>query len=196
MPHKIRVTLNRNYEYDPPKTATPHGDTGHLNRYLDGHTKTKYGHERDSRRQNLYDAEQALARRTDLSRFPWDAPDVSLEEVAGFVEDICSKAWWQRRYKTIDWTIHDGRGMRNARGGNRWWGGVMKLPSRARTPLVILHEMSHAVVPSPHAHHGRLFAARMAELIGWHFGEEYEKTLKDCYREHNVKWHPHRSVQV
>lgn len=193
MPSNVNFSVDRRFQRDFPTSYSCHGD---VRRYLDGHSETKWGHERDSRRQNLYDAERAFSNRTDVARFPWEKPDTTLEEVADFVKDICSSAWWQRRYDTLNWTIHDGRGMKNARGGTRRSGGIMKLPRKARTPLVILHEMTHTVIPKPHAHHGRLFAARFAELIGWRLGDHYETVLKECYRDHNVKFHPHNELQV
>lgn len=180
----LEVQATRRYDWDPPAKSY-HGKVD-LDRYLDGHTLTKHGNERDSRRQNLYNAEKKVERSIDTESFD------SLEETARFIGDILRRAWWQHRYAC------SGVGVRPGYGAQR---GLQKsetqivLPERARKEWAILHELIHITVPKPHAGHGRLFAARFLEIIRWHFGDEIGQELKEAYRKENVKWHPRRSPQ-
>lgn len=178
----LDVRATRRYEFDPPAKSY-HGEVD-LDRYLDGHTLTKSGNERDSRRQNLYNAEKRVKR--SIYTEPFD----SLDETAQFVGDILHRAWWQRRYTCSCVGVRPGYG---AKRGLQKLGTQIVLPEHARNQWYILHELIHITVPKPHAGHGRLYAARFLEIIRWHFGDDTARKLKEAYRDQNVKWHPRNS---
>lgn len=185
------VNMTREYDHDPP-TSYPWHDPAKESRYLEGNKVTKRGRETDSRRSNLYRAESMFAKMMDVPRF---RPEFdSLEAVADYVRDLLRRAWWQRRYKRLTIHVKDGRGGYNARASHG--GSTIQLPRRSRSRLVLLHELTHTVVTPkrlPHASHGRLFAARFRELVGWEFGDTKREALTLAYRENNVKWHPRRT---
>lgn len=178
----LEVQATRRYDWDPPAKSY-HGKVD-LDRYLDGHTLTKFGKERDSRRQNFYGAQRKAKESISTESFD------SLDETARFVGDILRRAWWQRRYPICAVTLKPGYGARRASAKGRY---TIVLPKRMRTEWTVLHELIHITVSKPHAGHGRLYAARFLEIIRWHFGDETAQELKEAYRDHNVKWHPRRS---
>jgi len=184
----LDVHATRRYEVDPPAKSY-HGAVD-LDRYLNGHSHTKYGKERDSRRQNLYDAQREAQKSISTKSFE------SLRETAQFVGDILRRAWWQRRYPFRAVTLKPGYGTRRGLAGTQGFAGTyhtIVLPNPQRTNWIVLHELIHHTVPAPHANHGRLYCARFLEIVGWHFGGETEETLKSAYREQNVKWHPRQA---
>lgn len=191
------IHVEQEYKHDPPTSYTCH-DPSAIPRYLNGHSHDKYGRERDSRKQNFYDAQKAWAERTGIVTWKAlgynqqeEAAVFSLEETAQFIEDIWSRAWWQRRYYFLSTHLKDGRGAKRAIAFDS---GDLSIKRGHRNPATILHELIHLVTNAPHAWHGRLFAARFREIVGWHFGKEAKQVLTDAYRQHNVKWHPHHSA--
>lgn len=176
------VRATDRYEFDPP--AKSYHDGADLDRYLDGRSPTKYGKERDSRRQNLYNAQSMAKESVSIDTFE------SLKDTAQFVGDILQRAWWQRRYRLGMVTLKPGYG---AKRGKAHPPRTLVLPRYARTEWSVLHELIHLVVPRPHAGHGRLYCARFLEIVGWHFGDEAEEALKSAYRDQNVKWYPRHS---
>lgn len=180
--HGLVVAAQRSYERQPPKRV--YHQRSESRRYLNGFEKDQYGREIDSRKQKFYDAEQWVTEGEDLKE---------LEDIAAYIEDIIRRAWWQRRYGILKFVIADGRGSR--RSGCRFTrdGMRVRFPRHRRFEREVLHEITHAVVPKPHAWHGRLFAARFLELIRWRMGKGWAETLKKGYRREGVKWHPHRS---
>ena len=183
--HGLDVPAPRRYEIDPPSKSF-HGDVN-LDRFLDGRSHTRCGVERDSRRQNLYDAQREAQKTISTKSFE------SLRETARFAGDILQRAWWQRRYPFCAVTLKPGYGTRRGLAGTQGVAGTyhtIVLPKSKRTDRVVLHELIHHTVPAPHAWHGRLYCARFLEIIGWHYGEEAREALKSAYREQNVKWHP------
>lgn len=186
----ILVKADRNWNVDPPKKSF-HGDVD-LRRYLNGNSHTKHGRERDSRRQKLYDAERDVRGKTS---FGADKEFDSLEETAKWVQKMLGSAWWQRRYKMTSVFLRPGYWARRgiARSGSLSASKII-LPKRSRNSWTISHELVHLTVENPHAGHGRLFCARLLEIIGAVYGDSFRDDLKEAYRTHNVKWHPRRSV--
>lgn len=176
------VRSSRRYGFDPPKKSY-HGGVD-PDRYLEGHSLTKYGKELDSRRQNLYDAQNVAKESISIDSFE------SLKDTAQFVGDILRRAWWQRRYRLNMITLKPGYGAKRATAQSP---RTLTFPEHARTEWSVLHELIHLTIPRPHAGHGRLYCARFLEIVGWHFGDEAEQTLKSAYREQNVKWHPRQA---
>lgn len=191
----LTVTAERRVDHAPPTSYTWH-DPAERDRYLDGHSRTKHGKEFDSRRQNLYNAERAWHTRTGKKTWATVGRERActlgdLENVAAVVGDIMATAWWQRRYRKIHTRLYPGTGARRA---VATWNGYLRFPRGMRNRPVVLHELIHLTVPKPHAGHGRLYAARFLEIVGWFYGDHDRDVLKDCYREHNVKWYPNRTA--
>lgn len=190
------IYVRRDYAHDPPTSYTWH-DPECIPRYLNGHSKDEHGREYDSRKQNFYDAERDWAERAGI--VTWgalgyeqeeEASVLTLKETAEFIEDVWSRAWWQRRYDVLDAHLKDGRGAKRA---IAFQSGDLSIKRGHRNPATILHELTHLATDDPHAWHGRLFAARFREIVGWYFGDEEQHILTECYRRHGVKWHPNRS---
>lgn len=185
----IILEVNRDYEKDPPSSYVWH-QKDELPRFLDGNKLTKYGAEVDGKKSNFYSAEALFSRLMRDEVTPRTNVFGDLENVADFISDIWSTAWWQRRYRKSRIHIKDGR---RARRAIAWHNGKMTLPRRMRNPLTVLHELIHFTVPQPHAGHGRLFCARFKEIVGWYWDDDAENALADAYRSRNVKWHPHHN---
>ena len=183
----VVLEVPRNYDKDPPSSYIWHREED-LPRFLDGHTITKYGKEIDGRKSNFYRAEALFGRMMRDAVKPLTNVFGELEQVAEFIFDVWSTAWWQRRYEKSSVHIKDGRGTHNA---ISWPNGSLTLPRMRRNPLTVLHEMIHFTVPKPHSAHGRLFCARFKEIVGWYWGDDAERALAESYRWRNVKWHPH-----
>lgn len=159
-------------------------------RYLDGHSLTKFNVEYDSQRQTFYDAQHAVGLgRQDFS---------SQAEFQKYVNNLTTYRWWERRFLPkwcgehairVEVKRKDASSSHAKRGR-----GTIHLSPTAHERTVI-HEVAHIVTPKPHAGHGRLYARVFLELIDWRWGSEAADKLKEAYREHNVKFHPHHEKQ-
>jgi len=70
----------------------------------------------------------------------------------------------------------------DGRNGRRAWTIIGKnkisLPVWARTPCVVLHEVSHLLTPLDAASHGPEFVRIMCHLWKWHAGKNYTASAK------------------
>jgi len=182
---KYRVTANRKWE--ATCDSHPRHRLADLPRFLEGNQLKRDRTETDSQRQKLYDAQRKVTGGETYSE---------MEEVAREVAGILSKAWWQRRYATGSVTLRPGNGARRASAKGNSVSGSLNLPKFGRCERTIIHELIHLTVPVPHAWHGRLFASRYLEAVYWRLGDAAGDTLKEGYREENVKWHPRRKLHA
>ena len=182
---KWRVNVDRGWDAD--YDSHPRHRLVDQPRFLEGNQLTRDKTETDSQRQKLYDAQRYV---TDGQLYD------SMEEVAREVYDIISKAWWQRRYGTGRIKLRPGNGARRANARGSSVSGNLNFPRFSRHQRTIIHELIHLTVPVPHAWHGRLYASRYLEAIYWRLGEDAGDSLKEGFREENVKWHPRRKCHA
>jgi len=153
---------------------------------------------RDTQKKKLYAAE----RTAEMLRW-WDAkPMGTMVEVWVFLDRVRKDKWFRRHYGTWNFRVGDGRGARIARGGYNGRSlfkehiAYLKLPAWARTPLIILHEISHGVTIQKHgtqiAWHGREYAAIYLDLVRHFLGTEAGDRLRASYKAKGVKHRPKR----
>lgn len=134
---------------------------------------------RDNQKRRLYLAELPL-RDINVSKYAKHL-DGTITGCQKYVNAIVSHAWFRRRWGTIHIEVEAGKG---ARGGS----GVIRLAKWARNEVVILHEITHNLVPSSrYAAHGPEFAGVFQFLVTQVMGKEYGAKLKKSYKENRVR---------
>ena len=97
---------------------------------------------------------------------------LTLEECGDLVEKALKR--YQPGMDTP--VVVDGRNARRA------WANARKkkisLPVWARTPIVVLHEVSHLLTPLTAASHGPEFVRIMCHLWKWHAGKNYTASAR------------------
>ena len=127
---------------------------------------------RDQQRSAVYAWERAIE-----AAFP----DVSRKLPLSECGDYIARVWNDYRPGTNPPELGDGRGRSHAC-GSRW---SIKLPVWARKPIVVLHEVAHALTPADR--HGPLFARLFFELL-----THYEKVPAAKIRSLAVHQKPRR----
>jgi len=159
--------------------------------YLDGRTLTKYGYERDSQRERVYDAEDVLVDRGKLF--------LTVGEIEDYLANVIDSTWFKNRFPWIVYAdVRDGRGRSSACGYRTDVGiAVLKFPRWSRWELFILHELSHAITKiRPHSGHGRWFCSVYLALIRRFMGHVVYADLRQAFQRQGVHWHRHRARQV
>jgi len=113
---------------------------------------------RDSQRQAVYRWEQVIR-----DRFPEACTPMTLEECRALV----NRVWYEYVALGPAPLIKDGRGCKCA-WGSRWF---ITLPCWARNPIVVLHELAHAILDYysyKDAIHGPVFATFVLDLWATH----------------------------
>lgn len=141
---------------------------------------------RDPQKGRLYKAENAA--------FPNKKEDLDYEATVAYVAKVWASPWIRRHFRQAVRHPHpyvkDGRGTRIARGGLR----RLNLPRWARNRPVILHEITHALLP-PSEHHGWLFAKSFLALVQHFIGREAALVLKGAYRSYRVRYKKPRTMR-
>jgi putative metallohydrolase (TIGR04338 family) len=141
--------------------------------------------ERDTQRKRAYRAE--LSVRHNAILMTWDETQTYVDRVM--------RSKWMRTHHTIAaqrWrldriALSDGR--RHAHGSRQ----RIVLPRWARQPLVVLHEIAHAVQDSADtggrcAWHGWAWAALYLRLVRRFLGTEWYRRLRLAFRSHRVRY--------
>jgi hypothetical protein len=136
---------------------------------------------RDTQKSRVYAAEDAFRRLID------DRAIVDRVAAWAFIEKVERDKWFRRTYGVWSFRIKDGRGTRIARGGY----GRLNLPRWSRTPVVMLHEISHNVTGAFECRggaHGWEYCRAMLALVRHFLGREAHDKLRACYRERRVRY--------
>ena len=129
----------------------------------------------------------------------------SLRDVEKFVKRVTSYAWFIRRFGTCTIEV---RPRRDGTWASGWCSGLsskhirtgyIKIPKSMWRMDTILHEITHAVLPSRvGAAHGRLFARAVLEMyrlaLPKDLGKEYHDKMKAQFKKNNVKFNPRRQL--
>lgn len=156
-------------------------------RYLDGHSLDRFGREVDSRRQKLYDAERFVDKGDSFK---------TIAQCQRYIDRLTSLQWFVRRFGKMNVKVEATQGFRKSYCRGKGDGALIRILPVHQNQRVLIHELTHALVPAPHAGHGRLFCRIYAELVRFELGEAAYKDLIAEYRKQNVKYTPHRELQV
>lgn len=96
---------------------------------------------------------------------------IELSQAERFIKEACTDYACWRTPKVVD-----GRGTRVARGS----AARISLPRWARTPVVVIHELSHAFQPTTTAHHGPEFMRIFIELLARYTPRSKTELLKSA----------------
>ena len=119
----------------------------------------------------MIDPQQSLVYRWESTAADGQLNDkLTLEECRTLAENAC----YRYRPTANLPVVTDGRGTRNARAYGEYKIG---LPTWARTPAVVLHEVAHLLSPSGDAH-GAEFVRVMCDLWKWHTGKDYTASAR------------------
>jgi putative metallohydrolase (TIGR04338 family) len=132
---------------------------------------------RDYQRQRVYNAERKT------SMYCWNAvskdlPTADWQTLLKYVADMNMKPWWKERFGRFCPTIHvtDGRRQRRATGG---WGAI-HMPKWSRSPLIICHEIAHAV-GSYSDRHGPKFCEKFLWIVYHQMGDAAYQELRMAF---------------
>lgn len=167
---------------------------------------------RDSQRQKVYDAERAAWAEI-TERGLWKG--VKLDTVADcreYLESIVARKTIQRWFdRAAKFPVHvaDGRGTSYARGGlksvgvyEEWADAYVgrthlwvNAPRWSRTEGVLIHELTHCLVPigGENPAHGWRFCEAYLKIMGNVVGPEARDILKAQFKAHRVRYRPKRT---
>lgn len=154
--------------------------------YLEGSTLTRFLNERDSNRNKVYRAEQALKETKKFSCF---------DHLKSYFYQLIEAPDFTSRYGDTGLFIRAKR--QDARGSSART--VLREVAINRNDMrqtTLLHEIAHCLVSGAHAGHGRLWRAVYIDLLD-HFGERGEADrLRDSFRSSGLSWEPYSTIQV
>lgn len=160
---------------NPPKYITS------SRRYLDGHSLTKHGAEYDSQRQKLYNAERSVSVGKIFK---------NLRQAQAFLEEVLDSTWFRSRFGKVEIRMEMTKGW--TRSYCRRSSKLIRMLPQHLNERVIIHELTHALVPAPHAGHGRLFCAIYLDIVRQYLGERCYGQLLKGYRREGVKYNMKR----
>lgn len=116
---------------------------------------------------------------------------MTLAQVRKYVRVKVGSAWWRKEFsgRGIIIEVVDRRSDAHASCHTRGYvTATLKFPKWSRWPVVILHELAHAVTPSGRAWHGSEFAVNFIKLVSHYIGVEEAKALKAAFRQNRVDY--------
>jgi len=136
---------------------------------------------RDYQRQKVYDAERTT------SMFCFNAeseklPTADWKTLQKYVKNITETMWFQSRFRFQTIQVNDGRACSRASGGY----GTIKMPKWSRCPLVILHEIAHAVGSWASDKHGPNYCGHYLYLVYHALGEKSYQELRASFLRYGV----------
>jgi hypothetical protein len=136
---------------------------------------------RDYQRQKVYDAESKV------SAFTYHAdkenlPTADWSYLQRYVLEMTQTPWFQARFPKYRIQVKDGRRCRRAHGG---WGTIW-MPKWSRSPLLILHEIAHAVGFMMSDKHGPKYCGDYLYLVYHQLGEKVYRELRSSFISHGV----------
>lgn len=169
-----------------------------------------YPPQRDSWKTRVYRAEDRLMTEIEQRTF------ANITEVAKYVRDVMEKPWFQRRFPLFEQCeVRYLSGASISRGGPRKHtddatsniftkeviNGRISLTScgmgkigEEGGELVVLHELTHAILPRLH-HHDRRFARTYLELVGCIMGHPVRGMLVDELRREGMLYSPYKKIK-
>ncbi len=136
---------------------------------------------RDYQRQKVYNAERQH------SMFHYNAeasklPTAKWDVLNQYVANLTTTEWFKSRWPHQSIRVKDGRRCRRATGG---WGRI-SMPKWSRCPLVILHEIAHAVGNWTGDKHGPNYCGHYLYLVYHQLGEKAYLELRTSFLRHGV----------
>jgi len=149
--------------------------------FLDGCTMNKAGYERDSQRQKMYRAEDAVPISHKLG---------SLEDCREFLREVLDSTWFIDHFGVQEVRLERHSGYRRSY-ANRTF-KLIRLQKVHQNKRILLHELTHLLIPRPHAGHGRLFCRIYLELVRVFISEEEYMDLKGAFDKFRVGYKPYK----
>jgi len=155
--------------------------------YLDGHSTNKWGAEVDSRRQKLYKAEDGVSKGESFA---------TVAECQAYLNKVTSSEWFTRRFGPLTVKVERTQGFRKSYCRGKGDAALIRILPVHQNERILLHELVHALIPSPHAGHGRLFCRVYAEVLRAQMGQKVYEDLVANFHLQGVKYSPHRTLKV
>ena len=146
-----------------------------------GFDRNKY---RDFQRSKVYAAERKMKTWYNDAVIS-QLPTVEWNTFLIYVRDITMTSWWKSRFGRDYYhiVVRDGRAQRRATGGF----GSIDMPRWSRSPIIICHELAHAV-GNWGDKHGPEFCERFLWIVYNQLGEEAYLDLRSCFISSGVKF--------
>lgn len=128
--------------------------------FLEGGYVGRWGRERDFQRSRLYEAHTRCF--PEMKEYDYPHQYESLEEAQEELDGTLSDPWFVARFGEVEVDLRRGRGQRSVFTHDT---RILRLADHHLCRSVLLHEFTHALVPPPHASHGRLFVRILTELM-------------------------------
>ena len=115
---------------------------------------------------------------------------MTLKQVRSYVNKKVRSGWFHKTFRPEFNEITVSGRKSNSRANCRllWSGPLLSFPKWSRWPIVILHEMAHAVTPVWCAWHGPEFASNYIALVSHYMGTESARELKAAFRKHKASY--------
>ena len=136
---------------------------------------------RDYQRKRVYDAERRVSVFTE-NAVTKQEPTVDWVVLQKYVLDITKTSWFQKRWPRRTIEVWDGRAHRSARGG---WGWIT-MPRWSWSPLIILHEIAHAVGDWISDKHGPTYCGHYLYLVYHQLGPAIYLELRNAFLSNGV----------
>ena len=149
--------------------------------YLTGHALDRWGRERDSQKQRLYRSEKGVCTGNDFS---------TVRECQRYLDFVTGTDWFVERFGDVRVRVVRSKGYRASRCYGKGNEAVIRILGCHQNSLVLLHELTHALVPHPHASHGPLYCRVYAEMVKQNLGFDAYEQLMAGYRREGVKHRP------
>lgn len=138
---------------------------------------------RDSQKSKVYAAEWALLDRDRAGRERLD----TVPEIQAWVDKITASAWWRKRYPRVKKiTVKNGAGQRRALAFP--YRQEISLPKWSRSKGIIIHEITHLVVPVSVASHGWEFCSEYLAIVKHFLGQGDHDALKAAFDKRKVRY--------
>lgn len=142
--------------------------------------------ERDKQRSRLYEAEDMARRASGQSHLPC----MTMAQTQAALDTVLGSRWFRQRFRVSPGsiTLKDGRGTRNASYSHG--SDEINMPRWAREKglWVLLHEVTHMVIPSRFAWHGPEFAKVYLALVERFIGADEALLLRTAYKQKGVTY--------
>lgn len=138
---------------------------------------------RDSQKTKVYHAEYVLLKEGMAGRERL----ATVEEMQAWVDKITASAWWRKRYPRVTKiTVQPGAGQRRALAFP--YRRIISMPKWSRTKGIILHEITHLVVPTHLAAHGWEYCAEYLAIVKHFLGKADHDALKAAFDSERVRY--------
>lgn len=137
----------------------------------------------DKQQRKVYDSEN------DLEEVVFHKKWKTVQGCQNYVDDFTSKRWFRNRFGIVNITVTKERTNQIHALGSAIESPVktISLPNWAKNEIILLHEMSHCLLPH-RVKHGKEFCATYLQLIEYNLGKKARRILEIFFKLRKVAY--------